>query len=190
MYLFFDTETTGLPKNYQAPLDDFLNWPRLVQLAWSLYDAEGNHWESHNYIIKPVGFIIPEESSKIHRISQEKALKEGIKVEKALTHFLEQARNASHLIAHNFDFDEKIVGSELLRNKLGVFPVNANKVCTMKSSVNVCKIDNRRGGYKWPTLTELHSFLFQGDFSDAHDAVFDVNACAKCFFELKRRKVI
>ncbi len=36
MYLIFDTETTGLPKNYNAPLTDADNWPRLVQLAQSL----------------------------------------------------------------------------------------------------------------------------------------------------------
>jgi DNA polymerase-3 subunit alpha len=81
MYLVFDTETTGLPKNYQAPLDDFSNWPRLVQLAWNLYDAEGNKWESYSYIIKPNGFIIPPESTKIHRISQEKAEIEGVDLE-------------------------------------------------------------------------------------------------------------
>lgn len=46
MYLFFDTETTGLPKNYKAPASDSDNWPRLVQIAWSIYDAEGNSWES------------------------------------------------------------------------------------------------------------------------------------------------
>jgi len=34
MYLFFDTETTGLPKNWKAPIEDLNNWPRLVQLAW------------------------------------------------------------------------------------------------------------------------------------------------------------
>lgn len=38
MYLFFDTETTGLPKEYRARTEDVDNWPRVVQLAWALYD--------------------------------------------------------------------------------------------------------------------------------------------------------
>ena len=42
MYLFFDTETTGLPKNWKAPITDLENWPRLVQLAWLVYDNIGN----------------------------------------------------------------------------------------------------------------------------------------------------
>ena len=190
MYLFFDTETTGLPKNYQAPLDDFLNWPRLVQLAWSVYDADGNHWESYNYIIKPDGFVIPEEATKIHRISQERAMKEGVEVKKVLQQFVDQVKKASHVIAHNIDFDEKIIGSEMLRNGLGEFIIPGKKICTMKSSVDICRIDNGRGSYKWPTLSELYRHLFQEDFSDAHDAMIDVNACAKCFFALKKKSLI
>ena len=27
MYLIFDTETTGLPKNFKAPITDTDNWP-------------------------------------------------------------------------------------------------------------------------------------------------------------------
>lgn len=190
MYLIFDTETTGLPRNYQAPLDDFSNWPRIVQLAWSLYDSEGNHWESHNYIIKPEGFIIPPESTRIHRISQERALAEGKDLRLALEHFLGDVQNADYLVAHNIDFDEKIVGAEFLRKGLENYVIPAKKICTMKSSVQYCKIANGRGGYKWPNLTELYNCLFATGFPDAHDALFDVKACAECFFELKRRGVI
>jgi len=190
MYLFFDTETTGLPRNYQAPLDDFSNWPRIVQLAWSLYDTTGGRWETYNYIIKPEGFIIPAEATKIHHISQERALKQGIKLRLALEYFLRDVNQSAYLVAHNIDFDEKIIGSELLREKLSNPLTAAHKICTMKSSATYCGITNRRGGYKWPNLTELYSHLFQKEFPDAHDAGVDVRACAECFFELKKRKVI
>jgi DNA polymerase III subunit epsilon len=190
MYLFFDTETTGLPKNYQAPLDDFSNWPRIVQLAWGLYDFHGNHWESYNYIIKPEGFIISEESIKIHHISQEKAKKEGIELKKALIHFVQEVSRATYLVAHNIDFDEKIIGSELLRLKMDNNLGAANKICTMKKTVDICRLPNNYGGYKWPNLTELYTYLFKTDFSDVHDAYFDVKACVKCFFELKKRNLL
>ena len=187
MYLFFDTETTCLPKNYQAPLDDFSNLPRIVQIAWSLYDFHGNHWESNSYIIKPDGFVIPDEVAKIHRITQARALQEGVDLKKALEHFIRDANLATYLVAHNFDFDESIIGSELLRTKLNSpFPL-ANKICTMKKTADVCQIPNGRGGYKWPNLTELYQHLFQTSFPEAHDALVDVGACAKSFFELKRR---
>ncbi len=190
MYLFFDTETTGLPRNYQAPLDDFSNWPRLVQLAWSVYDFKGNHWESFEYIIKPDGFVIPKEASDIHRVTQERAMEEGEPIVKVLKHFVSEIEKVTYLVAHNIDFDEKIIGSELLRNKMSNSLAATNRICTMKRSSDICRIPSGRGTYKWPNLSELHTFLFQTGFSDAHDAMVDVKACADCFFELKRRKLI
>jgi len=190
MYLVFDTETTGLPKNYQAPLDDFSNWPRMVQLAWSIYDAEGNLWESYSYIIKPDGYVIPDEVAKIHRISQERAMAEGVNLHEVLDHFINDVQKSEYLVGHNIDFDHKIVGCELMRENMSNPLLIANEICTMKSSVQFCKIDNGRGGYKWPNLTELYTRLFNTGFPEAHDAMVDVKACAECFFELKRRGVI
>ena len=65
MYLFFDTETTGLPKRWNAPVTDLENWPRLVQLAWIMYDDRGNMLESRDVIVKPEGFTIPPEASRV-----------------------------------------------------------------------------------------------------------------------------
>lgn len=193
MYLIFDTETTGLPKNYQAPLDDFSNWPRMVQIAWAIYDPEGRNWLKKSFIIYPDGYIISDEVAKIHRVSQERAMKEGLPIKKVLAEFLQDVSRVNFLVGHNIDFDDKIVGSEILRqglaNDLDILK-NAEKICTMKSSVSVCKIDNGRGGYKWPNLTELYHHLFKSNFSEAHDALVDVLACAKCFFELKRKDLI
>lgn len=189
-YLVFDTETTGLPKNYQAPLDDFDNWPRLVQLAWQFYDGDGNLWEEENLIIKPEGFVIPEAASNIHRITQERALKEGISLLDALSKFAEAISRADFLVAHNIDFDDKITGSEFLRNSVVNQLAISQKICTMKLGVNICRIPGRGNNFKWPNLNELHQFLFEESFTDAHDALIDVRACARCFFEMKRRGFI
>jgi len=66
MYLFFDTETTGLPLNWKAPVTHVNNWPRMVQLAYLYYDTDGKMIDSGDYIIKPEGFTIPAEVSRIH----------------------------------------------------------------------------------------------------------------------------
>lgn len=189
MYLFFDTETTGLPKKYNAPADDFDNWPRLVQVAWILFDEEGKEILSNSYIIKPEGFVIPLESSLIHGITQKRAVKEGCDLCNVLSEFENLVEQADFLIAHNIDFDEKIMGSELLRiGNMNCF-VNKNKFCTMRASTNFCAITSQYG-YKWPKLEELHYKLFETNFDEAHNALVDIQITAKCFWEMKKRGLI
>ena len=52
MYLIFDTETTGLPKKWNAPLTDSDNWPRCVQLSWQIHDQGGGLISNRDYLIK------------------------------------------------------------------------------------------------------------------------------------------
>lgn len=185
MYLFFDTETTGLPKNYKAPVSDLKNWPRVVQVAWLLADAQGKELKSVEYIIKPEGFIIPPEAAKIHGVTQERAEREGVALKPVLEEISGDIAKAAALLAHNMQFDEKILGAEFLRtgspNHLDAKP----RKCTMQASTNFCAIPGPYGN-KWPKLQELHAKLFQTGFEDAHTALADVRATSKCFFELKR----
>ena len=185
MYLFFDTETTGLPKNWKAPVTDIHNWPRLVQLAYLLYDNDGNQISGGDFIIKPEGFIIPIEASRIHGISTEKANTEGQALLTVLQTFHDLINQAEYLVAHNMSFDEKIVGAEFLRNKMQNTIPAKKKICTMHSTTDFCKISGPYG-YKWPKLSELHYKLFKKGFDEAHNAAVDINATAKCFWELKR----
>lgn len=70
---FFDTETTDLPINWNAPVSDLNNWPRLVQLAWQVYNENQKLIEEYNFIVKPKGFSIPLEASNVHKITTEMA---------------------------------------------------------------------------------------------------------------------
>ncbi len=185
MYLFFDTETTGLPRNWKAPVSDLNNWPRLVQLAFLCYDSNGNEISRGDFIIKPEGFTIPTDASRIHGISTERALKEGHSLLSVLQHFNAFIEDASYLVAHNMSFDEKIVGAELLRMGMKNSIQAKNKICTMERSTNFCAIDGPYG-YKWPKLSELHYKLFRTGFKEAHNAAVDIAATARCFWELKR----
>jgi DNA polymerase-3 subunit epsilon len=188
-FLFFDTETTGLPRSWQAPVTALDNWPRLVQLAYMAFDAEGGLLKSFDCIIKPEGFTIPADSARIHGITTERALKEGKELAAVLRDFKALMDQAKYLVAHNMSFDEKIMGAELLRNNLPDIPSTKSRICTMHSSTEYCAIPGPRG-YKWPKLVELHHKLFQSDFSEAHNAAADVAATAKCFWELKERGII
>jgi DNA polymerase III epsilon subunit-like protein len=185
MYLFFDTETTGLPKNWKAPVTDLNNWPRLVQLAYLYYDSNGNKISGGDFIIKPEGFTIPADASRIHGISTERAIKEGKPLLTILQTFQLLISQAEFLVAHNINFDEKIVGAEFLRAGMQNSLPSKRKICTMESTTNFCALAGPYG-YKWPKLSELHYKLFNTGFDEAHNAAVDINATAKCFWELKR----
>jgi DNA polymerase III epsilon subunit-like protein len=189
MYLFFDTETTGLPKSWKAPVTDLNNWPRLVQIAWIFYDKDGINIRSGNHIIKPEGFTIPADSSNIHGITTQRAEEEGIALQSALEDFQQNLSEATYLIAHNISFDEKIVGAEFLRKNITNDLSAKRKICTMESSTDFCAIDGPYG-YKWPKLQELHHKLFGVGFTEAHNAAADIAATAACFWEMKKRGMI
>jgi len=190
MYLIFDTETTGLPQNYSAPLSDFDNWPRCVQLAWQIHDVSGKKISSGDYIIKPDGFTIPFNSEKVHGISTKKAEKEGHPLDDVLQIFAEEVENAHFIIGHNLDFDLNIIGCEFLRRGIGNSVPSKIHIDTKDESTEFCALPGGRGRYKWPTLAELHDKLFGVGFEEAHNAAADVDATARCFLELVRLGVI
>jgi DNA polymerase III epsilon subunit-like protein len=188
-YLIIDTETTGLPKNWKAPVSDLNNWPRLVQIAWMQCDNSGKILSSSDYIVKPRNFIIPEDAVKIHGITTEIAKNEGVALNIVLKEFSTAISQSSVLIAHNMSFDEKVVGAEFLREKIDSKLFTIPKICTMEKSTDYCKISNSYG-YKWPSLSELYFKLFKTEIEGIHDAAADVRACADCFFILKKKGVI
>ena len=192
MYLIFDTETTGLPKNKQAPLTDFDNWPRVVQIAWQLHDRTGKLISNQNLIVKPDGFTIPYNAEKVHGISTKRAQEEGSSLSDVLDQFNEDLNRSELIIGHNIlDFDIKVVGAEYLRCQKENIIAQKEALDTQLASTEFCAIPGGRGGqYKWPTLLELHTRLFGEGFGDAHDAAYDVAANAKCYFGLIAEKVV
>tara|TARA_B100002049_G_scaffold229597_1_gene205490 strand:- start:540 stop:4904 length:4365 start_codon:yes stop_codon:yes gene_type:complete len=190
MYLIFDTETTGLPKNWKAPITDTDNWPRCVQIAWQLHDEIGELIEDQNYLIKPDNFEIPYESQKIHGISTELAFEDGKSLDEVLEKFNQSLEKSSFVIGHNVNFDINVIGCEFYRQqqKNSLSSKKLLDTCTEDTAL-LCELPGGRGGkYKLPTLIELHEFLFDASFKEAHNATADVEATARCFLELIRIK--
>ncbi|NAS32261.1 DNA polymerase III subunit alpha [Flavobacteriaceae bacterium R38] len=191
MYLIFDTETTGLPKRWDAPVSDSDNWPRCIQIAWQLHDKNGKLIEHQDYLVKPEGFNIPYDAEKIHGISTELAEQGGISLQEVLEKFQETLSQTKYVVGQNVGFDVNIMGAEFYRegieNELADLPVL--DTCT-EVTASLCQIPGGRGGkFKLPTLTELHHFLFDSKFEEAHNATADVEATTRCFFELIRKEV-
>lgn len=192
--VFFDTETTGLPRNngYNRPAEDLEAWgtARLVQLSW-IVDRNGERIGYGDLIIKPDGFQIPEEASNVHGITTEKALAEGVSCKAAVYFFLGAARMADELVGHNVEFDEHVVGSELVRYWGKNYLQGMSHVDTMKDGnvIEWCGIPGARG-YKWPKLIELYRKCFGHDFEGAHDSLMDVTATWECFWELRKLGIL
>jgi len=179
-YLFFDTETTGVPKDYRAPV---IEWPRMVQLAWLMHNEKREVIDSGNLIIKPEGFKIPKAAADIHGITDEIALEKGTDLKEVLIVFKERLDTAKYIIGHNVSFDRKILRGELIRKEVEYDSSEKIKLCTMMLSTKYCAIPNR-SGFKWPKLQELHKKLFGEEFEGAHDASADIKATARCFWKL------
>jgi len=188
MFIVFDTETTGLPGDYDAPASDVNNWPRMVQLSWIIiYASSGRVIRKETHIIKPEGYEIPQASTAIHGITTEDAMKMGEDLETVLKKFTEEYNSVDAAIGHNVEFDVKVVTAELYRKKLPKLK-RMKKYCTKKLGTPVCCIPKEWGnGYKWPTLQELYRYLFNEPFYGGHDAGEDAEAARKCFVELRNR---
>ena len=191
MYLIFDTETTGLPKRWDAPVTDSDNWPRAIQIAWQLHDEMGQILEHKDYLIRPDGFNIPFEAESIHGISTELAAEEGVSLDQVLEEFNAVLGRSQFVVGQNVGFDLNIMGAEFYRRSVdtSLLSLPVLDTCT-ETTAELCQIPGGRGGkFKLPTLTELHEHLFGDGFAEAHNATADVEATTRCFLELLRQEV-
>ena len=117
MYLIFDTETTGLPKKWNAPITDTDNWPRCVQIAWQLHDEMGRLVEHQDFLIKPEGYNIPYDAEQIHGISTDLAEKEE-RPSEVFDLFNEALVKTKFVVGQNLNFDLNIMGCEFHRMQM------------------------------------------------------------------------
>jgi len=177
-YLILDTETTGTIRAGHPP-------PRLVEVAWLICDALGTIEERDERVVRPDGFAIPVNAARVHGITTGYARQVGVPLREALAALGLATGESSLVVAHNLRFDRAVIAGECRRT--GVLDPLATLpgICTMESTAAFCRI-RRATGYKWPTLAELHQTLFGVPCERAHRAVGDAEACARCFFALKK----
>src|SRR5690606_6855044 len=158
-YLFFDTETTGLPKNWRAKMSEVDNWPRIIQLACAMYDEYGQELESFEILVKPDGWEVPSGQFWIDNgFSQQECLEIGQPIADVLDLFIRYHDESNALIAHNMSYDYNVLGAEMIRAKKRCKEV-LTKFCTKELGTDYCKLDGQYG-YKWPSLEELYFKLF------------------------------
>ncbi|SED97653.1 3'-5' exonuclease [Pseudomonas anguilliseptica] len=178
----FDTETTGLP-NWKIPSDD-PSQPHLVELAALLYNDAGELVEQFEAIIKPDGWIIPDDVIAVHGITNELAMDVGISEAEALEGFLAIHAKASLRIAHNVNFDDRIIRiglkryfSEEIADQFKAGP----KYCTCQQSRSIVALPAN----KLPKLGEAYKHFTGEELIEAHRAAADAAACARVYFGIQ-----
>lgn len=192
-YLIIDTETNGLPQSYHLPVTDLTNWPRLISVAWGLYDEKGKELCRHYALVKPDGYRWNKVAQQIHRITPEQAEVNGQPLADVLNQLRPAMERADAWVGHNIDLDYGVIGAEFIRagldgserlqpGRVGEFSVRP-LLCTMEASAMITP--NREP----VRLNELYQLLTGKKMKGMHDATADMLATAHCFFELKRRNV-
>lgn len=207
--LVFDTETTGLPKSKIINPDTLNLWPYIVQFSYVIYDTVLNDIvETCDSLVKlEDGITIPEDSTKIHGITDEISKKNGIDIDLILEDFFYHLKNVDLLVGHNVSFDINMIKVELLRiiyeNHLNIsdeeiktikynlhFLTNYKNIfCTLQCSIELCNIKaiNKFGKeyIKFPKLLELHQKLFESTPNNLHNSFNDILVTLRCYIKLR-----
>lgn len=189
-FMFFDTETTGFIPDY-TEVEDFESFPYPVQIAWAVFDYHGNLIKERDFILlQPIE--IPADAVKVHKISTEKMLEKGVDPIPVYEEFVSDLKSSNYLIAHNLEYDDKVLKAEFIRRGLKKTLLSKKRICTMKKFKKFCDIPFKSGtGVKFPKLSELAVCTFnirldpsRFTIKGGHNAMVDVKVTAMCFFEL------
>lgn len=186
MYLIFDSSALDKPKSYKAHYTDTFSWPRMIHLSWIVLDEQLKPIEDYDCMVKPHGFTLTNEIEKRHHISLEEAKTKGDPVVDILAQFNESIEKCTYVFAHNLAFNQGIVGAECIRNNIPFKLEYKDSYCLMQEGTYYCKIPSKTGGYKWPSLQEMHASLFNQKYSPSNNARADVIAASRCFIMLKK----
>lgn len=185
MYLIFDTAANGSPKSWKAPVTDTFNWPRMIHISWILLGEDLKPIEDFNCLIKSPEYKITADAAKKHSIELEDVEKKGDKLSEVLDKFNKTVKESKYVFSHNLNYNQNIVGAECIRAKKTDPLAYADSYCLMQEGTFLCKLKGKRG-YKWPSLQELHSKIFNQGFSPPNNARADVIAASRCFIAMKK----
>lgn len=183
-FLVIDTETSGLPKKWDAPYGTKKNWPHVLQIAWLIYKSDGELIKKENHYLKPRDFKINKASTKIHQITLEVLQEKG---EERLEIFRDLSNDIAIyqplIIAHFAELDYCMVGAEYHRLALPNPFTKSNFFCTLKASAYYVK----NPAFKFLKLNVFYKTLFNKRPENLHNALADAELTAEIFFHLLKK---
>jgi len=185
--LFVDTETSGIPHDWNQPYSSRDNWPHIAQLAWVVYTRDGREVKAENYYIQPSDYDISPASGSIHGLTLDFLRTHGQSRHAVMQRLHRDLRHYQPLlVAHFMQLDFHMIGVGFyragLRNLLDQLPT----FCTMRATGQLLRYPNQ--GFL--RLGELYQRLFHEPLPREHDALADAYATARCFFQMQKQGVI
>lgn len=193
MNLIYDTETTGLPI-FKEPSEG-VNQPHIVDLHARLYNDQGELVEFMDTLVKPDGWIIPDDVIAVHGITNEMANDLGIPESEAIDQFIALHEKAAKRVAHNVSFDDRIIRIALMRFRgedfANWFKEQPN-FCTCNTTTQIVKCPpsekmiaaGRGKQFKMPNVSEALLYFTGDKLMDAHRAMPDTIACARIYHKM------
>jgi DNA polymerase III epsilon subunit-like protein len=172
-----DTETTGF-----GPMD------RVIQAAWKIYDSSGTALKSRCELIRPDLWEIPTDAFWVDNgFNTDRSYELGVPIEGVMRELADDVNTVNAVVGHNAPFDVRFVSREMRMLRLFA-EIDSSKlvICTMRMAKDLGVVESK--GRKMPKLGEVYESLYHEKMVNAHDALADVDACAKSFFTMKEMK--
>lgn len=186
-YLVFDATPISKAKSFSAPFSDTFAWPRLLHLSWIILDEAYKLIEDHDCIVRPEGFSVDDTISEYAQLALEDIEQKGQPLEEVLKAFNDSLKDVEYAFTHNMNSSERIVGAEYVRKGIDSYLFKTDRYCLMQEGTYFCKLPSKTGGYKWPTLRELHIRCFNSTYSPVNNARADVIAATRSFIYLMKK---
>lgn len=172
--LYLDCETTGIPQSGVGPLDP--SQPDIVQLAYIFEGPDGRVLNRHSsYVFTPKE--INRHAQEVHGIDRIILDQWGLPAHEVLGELASEAADADIIVGHNIAFDIKVIDWQAQRIGMPAMLGSLDVECTKKiAKVLVPNAVN--------TLAGIHSYLFEDEFEDAHDAWADVVATRNVYLKM------
>ena len=186
MYLIFDCTADEKVKDYKVPFSDTFAWPKLVHLSWILLGEDMKPIEDFDGIVDDEMLKITPGIMKSSKIDTEDIEKKKIPTRDLLSKFNESVEKCTYIFSHNLALNENVLAAEFMRQSHPIGMFKKERFCLMQESTYYCKLPSKFGGYKWPSLTELHGTCFNSVYTPPNNARADVIAATRCFIKLMR----
>ncbi|RKD14409.1 hypothetical protein BCY91_08005 [Pelobium manganitolerans] len=186
-YLILDTETSGLPKKWDVSYGAKNNWPHVLQIAWLIFDSDGNEVKRENYYLKPGKINISKASTRIHKLDRDFLLKHGKDRRRVFEKFENDIIKYHPLVvAHFAELDFCMVGAEAYRLNEENPLQQSDFFCTMKASAKYVK----NPSFSHLRLGVFYKTLFKKRPEQLHNALKDSELTAEIFFHLLHKNEV